>query len=73
MKSRERKSAIAKARWDDPIAAEKWRAALGDPARRVKLREITKARWADPTMREKMIAGMRTAAKRRSDGDTTDR
>jgi len=69
---RERKSAIAKARWADPIAAEKWRAVLGDPARRVKLREITKARWADPSMREKIIAAMRMAAKRRRNRGTAD-
>jgi hypothetical protein len=66
---RERLSAIAKARWADPVAGEKWRAALGDPARREKVREGTKARWADPSMREKMIMGMRVARGRRNNRD----
>jgi len=62
-----------KARWADPITAEKLRAALRDPANRAKMREGTNARWADPLMREKMIVGMRAAGKRRRNGDTADR
>jgi hypothetical protein len=61
----ERQRAAAKARWADPIAGAKWRAALYNPTSRAKIGEATKARWADPVARERLIAAMR-AAKRRN-------
>ncbi len=63
--SREAQSRIAKARWDDPIAGAKWRAALRDSARREKIAKTSAARWADPEMRAKIIAGMKAAQQRR--------
>jgi hypothetical protein len=81
---RERQSAIAKARWADPIAGAKLRAALYSPASRAKMSEAAKTRdpafrqkvgsaskerWADPSMREKIIAGMRARRKNRDTGD----
>jgi hypothetical protein len=58
---RERQRAITTARWADPIAGAKLRAAIRNPASRAKVSEATKARWADPAAREKMIAEMRAA------------
>jgi hypothetical protein len=58
---RERQRALAKARWADPVAAEKWRAALYNPATRAKMSEASKARWADQTAREEMIAKFRAS------------
>jgi hypothetical protein len=55
----ERQRAAAKARWADPVAAEKLRGELYGPASRAQLGEAMKARWADPEMREKMLAQLR--------------
>ena len=59
--TRERLSAIAKARWADPIASAKLRAAIRSPANRAKVGEASKARWDDPAAREKLIAGIRAS------------
>ena len=81
---REKLRAIAKARWADPIAGAKLRAALYSPASRAKMSEAAKARdpiarqkigsaskqrWADPSMREKIIAANKATAKRRKNRD----
>jgi predicted SAM-dependent methyltransferase len=58
---RERQSAIAKARWADPITGAKLRSAIRSPASRAKISEATKARWADPAGREKMIEAIRAS------------
>jgi hypothetical protein len=58
---RERQRAIAKARWADPVAAAKWRAALFGPAGRAKIGEASRARWADPAVREKMLTKIRAS------------
>jgi hypothetical protein len=49
---RERQSAIAKARWADPIAGAKLRAALYSPASRAKMSESAKTR--DVAARERV-------------------
>lgn len=84
---RERLRAAAKARWADPAAGAKMRAALYSPASRAKMSEAAKARgpamrekvgsaskerWADPAMREKIIAGMRATKRRRGKKDTAE-
>jgi hypothetical protein len=58
---RERQRAIAKARWADPIAGAKLRAAIRSPASRAKMSEASRARWADPTARENLIAKFRAS------------
>jgi hypothetical protein len=57
----ERRSAISKAQWADPITGAKMRAALRSPASRAKVSQAIKARWADPAGREKMIAQLRAS------------
>ena len=63
----EKLSAAAKARWGDPIAGPKWRAAVGEATRsfslasRARLSEATKARWADPAARERLMVAIRAA------------
>jgi hypothetical protein len=84
---REKLKAIAKARWADPIAGAKLRAALYSPASRAKMSEAAKARdpiarqkigsaskqrWADPSMREKIITGMRATKTRLRKRDIED-
>jgi hypothetical protein len=58
---REKRRAMAKARWADPVAGAKWRAALFSPVSRAKIGEASKARWADPVARESLITKLRAS------------